>query len=693
MLPGMSTDRRGHIPGANVARTLVPTVLFAALLLVARRAAAEPRMMPPDGTRVLPGQRFDVRVEGLSPEAQGSVRLTVDGAPPTAKPEVVVHGEGEAAHVDVVVRGLHLEKPGPHRLRLIVGGGPTVEQTVIVDALTPPPGVRGARNVILILGDGMGLAHRTGARVLARGYTAGRARAPLAMDTMDATGLVMTSSLNALITDSAPGMSAYTTGSKANNNQLGVFPDDTVEPFDNPRIEYLGSWLRRRRGDGFNVGIVTTADVTDATPAACAVHTADRRAGAGIARLLFDERADNGATVVLGGGRKHFEPRARGGGQPERDLLAEFAAAGYARADTATALVTAAGDRAVTKVLGLFHPDHMTASFDKVGLGAGYSDELRGDGRAVLRDQPALRQMTRAALEVLGRSSPRGFFLMVEGASIDKRSHEQDAERALWDVIELDNAVAEALAYARRTNGNADPGDDTLVIVTADHETGGMGLVAVGNERYAPATLGKAVRDYAATLRFDVQQLLSLFPNYQQDADGFPVDPDPTRKLIVGWAAGGDRYENYLSNRLAQSATKLLTTPAAASGGKAGPAAAPAVPVTVRAVANPERDGPTSGPDVDNTAVGGRAIPGFLVPGIIENGAERDPRAPGDTSSVPITVANHTASDVPLSASGPGALTFTGTYDNTDTFFRMARILGAWRGKAPRTTPAATPSR
>jgi alkaline phosphatase len=101
------------------------------------------------------------------------------------------------------------------------------------------------------------------------------------------------------------------------------------------------------------------------------------------------------------------------------------------------------------------------------------------------------------------------------------------------------------------------------------------------------------------------------------------------------------------------------------------------------AVANPERDGPASGPANDNQAIGGRPLPGFLVNGMIENGAERDGAAPGDTSSVAMTLANHTASDVPLSASGPGALTFTGTYDNTDAFFKMARILAAWRGKAP----------
>jgi alkaline phosphatase len=87
-----------------------------------------------------------------------------------------------------------------------------------------------------------------------------------AMDTLDVTGMVMTGSLNSVITDSSPGMAASVTGQKNNNNQEGVVPDNTRDAFDNPRIEYLGELLRRTRGPGLNVGIVTTADVTDSRP-------------------------------------------------------------------------------------------------------------------------------------------------------------------------------------------------------------------------------------------------------------------------------------------------------------------------------------------------------------------------------------------------------------------------------------------
>ena len=280
-----------------------------------------------------------------------------------------------------------------------------------------------------------------------------------------------------------------------------------------------------------------------------------------------------------------------------------------------------------------------------------------------------LDDMTRLALRALEASSPGGFYLMVEGASIDKRAHDADSERTVWDVIEFDNAVAVALEFARKTNSDADPLNDTLVIVTADHECGGLALVGVGNERYAPTRISAAVRDYAAVFRFKPEQVLDFFPSYEPDAAGFPVHPDPSRKLLLGWAASPDRFENWLSNRY-QRPQAFAAEVRAVEGGEV-------VRRTV-AVVNRSRDGVED--DSDNRSVEGNAIPGFLVPGVIENGEHScTPEAgcPGDTSSEPHTISGHTASDVPLSAEGPGALQFTGTYDNTDV---MRKILRAMTG-------------
>ncbi len=615
-------------------------------------AATTVRIMPPDGATLAVGQRFDLRVEATSDSGQRptGLRVFVNGRDVTSRSDPRA-GEGAPDNSAVfLVRGFGLDSPGAVIVRARTADGANAESRLRVDAWTRArPGVPRARNIIVLLGDGMGLAHRTAARIVSRGVRNGKAGGRLAMDTLDVTGLVMTASLNAVITDSSPGMSAYVTGQKSNNNQEGVFPDNTRDAFDNPRFEYLGELLRRRRGVGFHVGIVTTADVTDSTPAANAVHTSDRSAGPGIAARFFDERARNGVTVLLGGGSKHFVPTSVGGTRTDaRNLREEYTGAGYTPVATGTEVnALLARKTPPSSVLGLFHPSHLPVAFDKVGASS-YSDELSREANAAYRDMPMLEDLTRLALGSLDAHSPAGFYLMVEGASIDKRAHAADAERTIWDTIEFDRAVAVALDFARRANADRDPRNDTLVLVTADHECGGLAIIGVGNERYQPTRLGHTARDYAAVFRFDRNsQQLPLVPNYTVDARGFPTNPDPSRKLLLGWAAATDHYENWLANRLMTEAAVVEKRE-------------PGLEV---AVANPERDA-------------GEAVGRFLVSGTIENGATpcaAPDGCPGDTASDGHTFAGHTATDVPLSATGPGAWQFTGVYENTDVFLKLLR--------------------
>lgn len=616
------------------------------------RAAAQTaiRIMPPDGGVLAAGQLFDIRVEATVQGAQppGGLVVRVNGVDVTARNTLAKEQPGApASSANFLLRGYSVAKPGGLRIEARTADGATAVSRLTVEGWTGAAAVARARNVIMLVGDGMGAAHRTAARIVSRGLKNGKA-GRLAMDDLDFTGMVMTASLNAVITDSSPGMSAYATGQKSNNNQEGVFPDNTPDAFDNPRIEYLGEMLRRTRGAGFNVGIVTTADVTDSTPAANAVHTSDRFAGAGIAARFFDERQTNGVSVLLGGGGRHFMPKAGGGSRgDDRRLRDEFRAAGYAQVSNRTELRSLlGGPKAPAKVLGLFHASHLPVAFDKVGAGR-YSDELAREENAGYRDTPMLEDMTELAIASLSAHSPAGFYLMVEGASVDKRAHAVDAERTVWDVIEFDRAVAVAMAFARRVNADKDPSNDTLVIVTADHETGGLAIVGVGNERYAPAVIGKAVRDYSALFRFAPEQQLQLFTNYEVDDRGYPLNPDPSRKLLLGWAAAPDHNENWLANRTQLEAAVV------APGARA-------------AVANPARDGTTE------------TIPGFLVQGVIENGATGCPApdgCPADTAAVAHPISGHTASDVPLSAHGPGARQFTGVYENTDVFLKILRAM------------------
>lgn len=662
----------------TIRQQLVALCVACGILMVAGVANAETRIriMPADGGVLASGQRFDVRVEatGEADRPPRGLVVTINGVDVTARNVLDPGVDGErgaggtgatsaalpanqraasapANTTNFLLRGYFVETPGPLVIAAHTGDGAAAEARLAVEAWSrsETSATARAKNIILIVGDGMGVAHRTAARIVSRGLHNGKAAGRLAMDALDVTGMVMTASLNAAITDSSPGMSSYATGQKASNNQQGVFPDNTRDAFDNPRIEYVGELLRRTRGRGFNVGIVTTADLTDSTPAANAAHTADRFAGAGIAAQFFDERERNAVTVLLGGGARHFAARQDG-----RALADEFAGAGYVRAssgrDVRDLLSAPEAPRAL---LGLFHTSHLPVAFDKVGAGR-YSHELAQSRNEAYRDVPMLDEMATLAIRSLSAHSPAGFYLMIEGASVDKRAHAADAERTIWDVIELDRAVRVALDFAATTNGDADPDNDTLVIVTADHETGGLAIIGVGNERYAPETIGRAVRDYAAVFRFEAEQQLELFPNYVVDPQGFPIDPDPSRKLLMGWAAAPDRHENWVSNRLQHEAAVL------ADG--AG------------AVANPARD--SHEPSSDNTTVSGRSIPGFLVAGTIENGATPCPASdgcPADTASAGHTFAGHTASDVPLSASGPGAWQFTGVFENTDVFLKMLR--------------------
>jgi alkaline phosphatase len=619
--------------------------------------------------RFLPGQRFDLQAT-VRPDAGRrivSARFLLDDQPVNER--VALRDcasdcvRGLAAETAIAtVRAVALERPGRHELRVEAiqddGQRATARGNLEVVPFAAAFGPK-VKNVVILLGDGMGAAQRTAARIVAGGYAQGKAIAPLAMDTFPVTGMVKTSSLNAIVTDSSPGMTAYVSGNKNNNNEEGVFPDDTLDAFDNPRIEYLSEYLHRTQGKA--LGIVTTADVFDATPAGNAVHTSNRGAGTGIVDQYFDDRGRTGLTVLLGGGRKWFLPAsvpgsaraeasdyafsatdphtaeivrrwgvAPGAKDPQRDLIAEFQAAGFRYAATKTDLDAAGG---ADKLLGLFAFSNMNVALDKIdgrrGAKKGISGSVVDDYG--LPDQPMLEEMTQRALDVLGRQRS-GFVLMVEGASIDKQAHNMDTERWILDTIEFDRAVKVAQDYAR-THG------DTLVIVTADHECSGVALIGgslvtdaalrdLGRARGTPNLRDKVVGVYEK----------AGFPRYRLAADGYPEATDVDYRLLVGYGANADRYEDW------------------------------------RTDPTPQRD--SQQPFV-------RTDPLKLYP---PNALERDD-ALGDffvTGQVPGETAVHTATDIPLSAFGPGAWSFTGVIDNTDVFFKLAQA--AMRGPvAPET--------
>jgi alkaline phosphatase len=605
--------------------------------------------------RFLPGQRFDLQAT-VRPDPGQSVTaflFAVDGIPlkPAAgttslRPADAITADHPGA-VAASLRAYSNSKPGVHTLAVTAtqSDGASTTATGNFEIVGISRQGRKVKNIIILLGDGMGAAHRTAARIVAKGYAQGHARGLLAMDTLPYTGMVMTASLNSIITDSSPGMGNYVTGNKAANNMEGVFPDDTRDAFDNPRVEYLTEYLHRIQGKA--LGLVTTADVFDATPAANAVHTANRGNGTGIVDQYLDDRHLTGLSVLMGGGRKWFlpnpsdqtKPQAANGSQrraandyvlpgdivagwkaspgaldSERDLIGDFEKAGFAYApDNATLKSLAA--KPTEKLLGLFAYSNMNVAFDKIAKRRGQSSVVDDYG---FPDQPMLDEMASAALKVLARN-PHGFVAMIEGASIDKQAHLMDTDRWILEVLEFDRAVQVAKDFAAKH-------PDTLVIVTADHECSGAAII--GASKLDDAALASQAGSGQAKLRDKVVGVYEQagFPRYRMLADGYPETTDIDRRMLIGYGGNADRHETWRSSPLP---TRDAQQPFA---GVPPLAAAP------------------DHPGVRN------AGKGFLVTG----------QVPGDQ-------AVHTGTDVPLSAYGRGAAMFTGVYDNTDVFFKMGQ--------------------
>lgn len=304
-----------------------------------------------------------------------------------------------------------------------------------------------AKNVILLIGDGMGQAHRFAGQLASVGLV-GRLR----MDQFPFAGLMGTTSDDpqSIVTDSAAAATAMACGIKTYNRAIGVRPDLTPVP----SVLDVAKWAGKR------TGLITTCHVTDATPAAFAAHVDLRVNHREIARQYIEDTA---VDVILGGGREHWHAVYRGDENGTNGSLLERAATlGYAIASTPSELEMARSHEP-GKLLGLFAEKEL------------FSQESEGHGDRY--DPPvSLAEMTQAAIEILDRG-PNGFFLMVEEAAIDRMAHRNNAPLTIRGVQALDDAVGVAIRYAERH-------PDTLVIVAADHETGGLALAGPDDPAY-----------------------------------------------------------------------------------------------------------------------------------------------------------------------------------------------------------------
>ncbi|CVG40601.1 MULTISPECIES: alkaline phosphatase [Serratia] len=328
------------------------------------------------------------------------------------------------------------------------------------------------KNVILLIGDGMGDSEITAARNYAEGaggYFKG-------IDALPLTGQYTHYSLDKkthkpdYVTDSAASATAWATGVKTYNGALGV----DVNGKDQPTL------LEIAKAAGKATGNVSTAELQDATPAALVSHVTSRKCygpeetsekcaanalengGRGsITEQLLKTRAD----VTLGGGAKSFNQLAKSGEWQGKSLKDQAAAQGYQWVSNADELQAVTLANQQKPLLGLFADGNMPVRW--LGPKASYHGNL--DKPAVTCENnpartaatPTLAAMTEKAISLL-KDNPNGFFLQVEGASIDKQDHAANPCGQIGETVDLDEAVQKALAFAR-ADGN------TLVIVTADH--------------------------------------------------------------------------------------------------------------------------------------------------------------------------------------------------------------------------------
>ncbi|MCP3026563.1 alkaline phosphatase [Halobacillus sp. A5] len=292
------------------------------------------------------------------------------------------------------------------------------ESSIEVDKKSP-------ENVIVMVGDGLGVGQMEIARLLESGKTG-----DLYMESLENVGMMRTYSDDNSVTDSGAAGTALATGEKTYNGAIGV--DSEGEEVD--------SILDLYQNQGKKVGVISTNTVTDATPAAYTASVADRDGQDEIARQMLEQQYD----VLLGGGADYFSPDSQDG----TDLVEEFQSTGYEFVDNESSLEEAGTP---DKLLGLFNDSYMSYKTDR--------DELNSE-------EPSLEAMTDKSLDVLSQDDD-GFFLMVEGARIDHAAHAADATGVWEETMEFDRTVEQVVNWAEDR-------DDTMVVVLADHETMGM---------------------------------------------------------------------------------------------------------------------------------------------------------------------------------------------------------------------------
>ncbi|KAF5382183.1 hypothetical protein D9615_004372 [Tricholomella constricta] len=654
----------------TVALLLSTNVAFAQTF---KRLGGCPRLgcvFPPDQTDFLVGQYFDIRLEVHAP-VNGTE--TANGGVPDEKftfcvqrgkgactdaakffgvkepalekwsfsyfEDLFAQDAGASTAVNVAskaYRGLRLTTPGTYQAKLkYYSGSETVANWIVRE----PAKKRKAKNVLLFIGDGMTQAMITAARLIAHKSVNGRYQSLMQMDQMDYLGHQMTHSLDSFITDSANSATSLYTGKKASVGALNVYADSSPNSFDDAKIETIAQLFRRVIGGP--IGMVSTAVIADATPAALCAHTRDRNQFPQIIQEYLDGASSvnstfnwptscDGPDVVFGGGAENFiaGPKSPGGA----DYYKVFQAKGYNVVYNNKELQKVATDK---KTLGIFSKSNMAKWIDRNVYPQNLLNQKNsptGDGTDAV-DQPGLKEMTLKAIDILQTRQKKkntGWFMMSEAASIDKMMHALDYDRALGELLELDDTIRATIAHLKKIGEY----ENTLIVVTADH---GHGFDVYGNadttylaaqtdDRKKRNAIG--VYENAGLSGYTVAEG-SLPTNdtvvYGSEGANFPVQWNPRYAYAAGFGANPDHREGYAVNQKG-----------------------PRVPATKGSTGENEVN------PVDQAS-------GFIVNGTL-------PVSQGQGV--------HSLQDVSVFANGPGGKAFRGVYNNIDIFFKIADALG-----------------
>lgn len=302
-------------------------------------------------------------------------------------------------------------------------------------------GQKKSKNLIVLIGDGMGPAQISAARYYQQfekgiqklnldAYYVGQATTYA--DRGEDGGAIV----SGIVTDSASAGTAFATGHKTYNAAISVSNEDVSKPF--------ASVIEAAELSGKSTGLVTTARITHATPAVYASHVRNRDNESAIASQYLD----SGVDVLFGGGKQFFVTKDEKGKRTDKSLLPEFEAKGYKVVENAKGLASLSSKD--SKVLGLFGSSHVAYVPDRT------------------EETPSLAEMTSKALEILSADKD-GFAIMIEGGRIDHAGHANDLPTLVQEALDFDAAFKVAVDFAKK-DGN------TSVVVTADHETGGLSL-------------------------------------------------------------------------------------------------------------------------------------------------------------------------------------------------------------------------